>query len=224
MTTQTRLKLTNAETKDLRKHALSAFLPEDREAIGRIKESMQQGGYDDRHPILMKDGLVLDGWHRVTAAKRAGVGVEAEEIDCDDAAAVALVLRDNLYRRHLTDQQRVQMLLAAADVSGDVRPSTKQIAASMGVSAATVTRAARLREAAPDLADKVAAGEMKPIEADRVVKAADDDYQVELPATYTFTKASSRRVVGLCKQLRRTPKQVMDEAIKIGLDELAKRE
>lgn len=69
-----------------------------------------------RQPIALFDGRVIDGWHRLKAAIRAGLhDVETFKLEDspegDDPAGY--VIACNGYRRHLTKTQRVAAIVAA---------------------------------------------------------------------------------------------------------------
>ncbi len=59
-----------------------------------------------RRKITLWDGHILDGQNRQEACALAGVEPEFEEFTGDTEGAVALVLSENVYKRHLEPEQR----------------------------------------------------------------------------------------------------------------------
>ena len=137
------------------------------------------------------DGDLLDGRNRVRACHRTGRQVTIRTYEGSDP--VGLVVSLNLKRRHLTTGQKAMLALeveelispgrgARTDLRGDElladrrevsareRWSSERAAAVAGTSGRAVSRAKRVREAAPELAEQVAAGTLALDKAEREVK------------------------------------------------------
>lgn len=67
--------------------------------------------HGQREPILMLEGQVIDGRHRLRACEELGIAPRVRELSVEDGDPIALVISLNLHRRHLTEAQRA---LAAA--------------------------------------------------------------------------------------------------------------
>ena len=67
-------------------------------------KSMQDDGFDAGCPIVLYDGLILDGRNRYEAAQAAGV--EPTFTTYEGSDPLAFVIRHNLHRRHLNETQR----------------------------------------------------------------------------------------------------------------------
>lgn len=72
--------------------------------------------YGQRVPIILLDGMILDGRNRFAACQFAGIEPIFEEYQGDDP--LGFVLSHNLHRRHLTESQRA--LIAAKLVDWDI--------------------------------------------------------------------------------------------------------
>lgn len=60
------------------------------------------------HPLVVKDGVLIDGRNRREACKRAGVEPRTEELNGQDVTAY--VLSSNIARRHLTKAQQAMAM------------------------------------------------------------------------------------------------------------------
>ena len=141
--------------------------------------------------VLLTDGTLLDGRNRLAACQRADVLPRFRAIATDDP--VSFVVSVNVKRRHLSTGQLamlgaelVPMFEAQADkggrpasdkppadrreVSRAARESTSKAAKVVGTSGRSVTKAQRVKEAAPELAEKVNRGELALDRADRIVR------------------------------------------------------
>ena len=123
-------------------------------------------------PIVLRDGMILDGGNRYRACIEAGVESTVKEFDGDNI--VAFVLSANLHRRHMTAPQQAAIVSSAqnwAKAQTVGRPNksapestfldtTEKRAAQSGASIATQRRTDAVAKASPDLAAKVAHGEI----------------------------------------------------------------
>lgn len=132
-------------------HALSAafpaMLPED---LSALTDDIAVNGL--RHPIVLFEGQVLDGWHRLTACAAAGLPPVFVEFGGDDP--VAFVTSFNLARRHLSSSQRAAAVVACEQWQKSGRPgnpapgapfpaTVEKMAADAGVSPRTIQQAKR---------------------------------------------------------------------------------
>lgn len=134
-------------------------------------------GYDPAFPIVLHEGMILDGRNRYTASMDAGA--EPVFVDFNGGDPLAFVVRANLNRRHLTSSQRAVVALEVEKVlaveakkrqgqrtditeifpecSGEARVQAGKI---IGVSAHYVSDAKKLQKEAPDLLEQVRSGEL----------------------------------------------------------------
>lgn len=125
-----------------------------------------------RSPIVLHQGMILDGGNRARACDVAGV--EAQYIEFDGSSVVAFVLSANLHRRHMTPGQQAAIVALAQDWEkaqprgGDRKSnqsatlhfdSAAKRASESGASVRTQKMADKLVKASPDLGRKVALGE-----------------------------------------------------------------
>jgi len=123
-----------------------------------------------REPITTHDGMILDGGNRYRACVEAGVEPAFREFDGDNI--VSYVLSANLHRRHLSAGQQAAIVASAQDWSKahtQGRPdkgatlhlsSVGGRAAESGASLRTQKMADKVAKVDPELAKKVAHGEV----------------------------------------------------------------
>lgn len=123
-----------------------------------------------RQPIILHEGMILDGGNRYRACIEAGV--EPEFQDFDGGNLVSFVLSANLHRRHMSPGQQAAIVSSAQDwakaqavgkpKSGNVAglDRVEDRAAQSGASERTQRMADKVAKADPELAKKVAHGEV----------------------------------------------------------------
>ncbi len=132
-------------------------------------------------PVTLYQGRVIDGRHRLKACRELDVAPLCQSRD-DLADVTAFVIAVNLKRRHLNESQRAMVAEKLATL-GEGRPransanlqsiSVAKAGDMMQVSPRSVQTARAVREADPDLAARVEAGEMRLNEAARVLNRAE---------------------------------------------------
>ena len=96
----------------LKQHPLSAAFPAmSADDFSALVEDIKTNG--QREPIMVLDGMVLDGWHRYSACEQLGIKAQTFTFPADKDP-VAFVLSHNLHRRHLTASQRAEAAVACA--------------------------------------------------------------------------------------------------------------
>ncbi|MBA3841202.1 MAG: hypothetical protein H0X39_01025 [Actinobacteria bacterium] len=171
-------------------HLLSRIFPAMRDgALERLVESIRAEGQHE--PIVMLDGLVLDGRNRYLACEQLGVqpllrafGSRPE----DGGDPQGFVIAENIHRRHLTETQRAliasrlaQMPVGRPGNSENFRNLTQlEAAAALGVSDRSVQHAKKAEDALKDhpaLMEYLEAGE---ITASKLSSLADRDDLAEV--------------------------------------------
>ena len=100
--------MSQSTTPDLTRHPLSAFWPDmPVDDFTALVASVAEHGI--REPIVLLDGMVLDGWHRYRAATEAGQPIRSTKYTGDDP--VSFVIDANGHRRHLTAEQKAACVL-----------------------------------------------------------------------------------------------------------------
>lgn len=124
-----------------------------------------------RTPIVLHDGMILDGGNRYRACVETGARMEFSEFS--GSSAVSFVLSANLHRRHMTAGQQAAIVASAQDwataqpasrpeKAGNVAglSTVADRAAQSGASDRTQRMADKVAKADPGLAMRVAHGEV----------------------------------------------------------------
>lgn len=154
--------------------------PEFDSLVADIRENSQ------REPIVVHDGMILDGGNRYRACLEAGV--EPQTMAFGGGDLVSFVLSANLHRRHLSPGQQAAIVASAQDwakaqtrggdrgnqhavakVDQSTLATVATRASAAGVGRDTQLRADKVAKADPALAKKVAHGEISLPEAVRQV-------------------------------------------------------
>jgi hypothetical protein len=131
-------------------------------------------------PIVLHEGLVLDGRNRFAACEQAGVEPRFVEWNGDGGTPLRYVLSHNLHRRHLTTSQRAAIavdvlpmfeeearkrqgqrtdLLADRPKSDSAIHARDAAADALNVGSRTVGRAKQIKEADPEVFEQIKRGE-----------------------------------------------------------------
>ncbi|WP_408952059.1 ParB/RepB/Spo0J family partition protein [Lysobacter sp. Hz 25] len=130
-----------------------------------------------QRPIVLYDGMILDGRHRYRAC--VACGIEPRVVDYDGTDPVAFVFSENVARRHLTETQRALVAANLAKLqkgqtmrsaNWPISPlSQPQAAELLGVSERSVRRAVEVRnKGVPELVASVEHGDISLNEATKI--------------------------------------------------------
>jgi ParB-like chromosome segregation protein Spo0J len=140
----------------------------------RLAEDIKENGLSDS--IITYNGEILDGRNRHKACEINNITPTFKEYDGDDP--LGFVVSHNLHRRHLTESQRAMVAAKWAKLKhggdrksddikspiGDLNQSetkTRDEAAKLlNVGTSSIDRAKKVIKEAPELVDKIEAGEM----------------------------------------------------------------
>lgn len=154
----------------MQQHPLSAAFPAmAADDFQGLKDSIMEIGV--QNPITLFEGMVIDGWHRYTAANE--LGMDCPVVALGDVDPRDFVLAQNKARRHIT---QAQLAMATTSVyawrpvgnpalsnsaPGAELKTTKELAVSAGVSERTIEQAKAVQtKAAPEVVEAVKAGEI----------------------------------------------------------------
>ena len=151
-------------------HPLSAAFPAmTAEEFQELKDSIELLGV--QNPITLHDGMVIDGWHRYTAALAVGLPCPTVEL-AQDIDPRDFVMAQNKARRHVTKAQLAMAVTAVyqwmpphrekAHTECDLpKKANSELESIAGVHTNTITQAKTVTaQAAPAVVDAVNRGEL----------------------------------------------------------------
>lgn len=171
----------------LKRHPLSAAFPDmPGDEFAALVEDIRENGL--LQPVVLFDGMVLDGWHRYRASIEAGVEPAFDLFDGGDP--VAFVLSLNMHRRHLTGSQRAAAVVACtawAKPGNQPKPEAAsglkteaEMAEAAQVSDRTIRQAKRAHEAG--LGEAVRDGKVSAEKAAAIAKLPEPERQAAIEA------------------------------------------
>lgn len=160
---------------ELKQHPLSAAFPAmSADDFAALVEDIKANG--QREPIMLYEGMVLDGWHRYRACVQ--LGIKPQQFTFSGMDPVGFVLSHNLHRRHLTPSQRAAAVVACSEWAPAHRPKKaetisafsrdKDMAKAAGTSDRTIRDAKVAHKAG--LTDAVKSGALTAHEAAQVAR------------------------------------------------------
>jgi len=185
----------------MKKHKFNIFPAAKAEDYNRLKDDIRDNGYDSKQPIIIYEGQVLDGWNRWTACIELKINPPTRQFDGNESEAIGLVMRTNKRRnlnsgqwatiaveaediiRAIAKQGESERRLKIAASRKDetrqkIAPSEKDLgktatkaAELFNTNRTYVNQAARIKQAAPEVFEKVKAGKMTMQDAARAVRA-----------------------------------------------------
>lgn len=151
----------------MKQHPLSAAfpaMPDDQ--FEALRDSISDIGVQE--PITVYEGMVLDGWHRYSAANE--LGMECPTVELGQVDPQAFVIAKNKARRHITSSQIAAAVVAVYQwraagrnpaPGAGLEKTTQQLADMAGVSARTINQAKVVQsKATPTVKEAVKAGTM----------------------------------------------------------------
>ena len=155
----------------LKQHPLSAAFPAmSAEDFAELKASIEVNGV--LNPVSLHEGMIIDGWHRYTAAMQLNMDCPQAELE-DWIDPKDFVLAQNKTRRHISQSQLALATAAvykwypngsnqhttASVLKAEAQKSTKELAEIAGVGVKTIERAKSvLAEASPAVQEAVKSG------------------------------------------------------------------
>lgn len=118
------LLLDGGQTIPVRFHPLAELFPMIQgEAFKALVEDVREHGV--RRPIVLLDGMILDGRNRYMAAREVGAAYRVVDFVGDDP--VSYVVSENINRRHLTDSQRAMVAAKIAKLRAEMRRGSPKV-------------------------------------------------------------------------------------------------
>ncbi|MBB2973971.1 MT-A70 family methyltransferase [Mesorhizobium sp. RMAD-H1] len=164
--------------------------------------------FGQRDPIILLDGMVLDGRNRQWACAFAQIEPVYEEYAGDDP--LNFVLSKNLHRRHLTESQRALIAASIVDwerglnqnTAGSANLQTRRAAEKLSISERAVESAKRIHEkGAPELIEAIRSGKVS-------VHAGEALSELQHAEQARVVRAEKKAIVAKAKEIRAEQQQV----------------
>ncbi len=178
--------------------------------------------HGQHEPILLLEGMVLDGRNRQWACRHAGV--KPVYADYTGADPLNFVLSKNLHRRHLTESQRAMVAASIVDwergvnqnTAGTANLPTRAAAAKLSISERAVSAARRVRDhGAPELIDAIRTGKVS-IHAGEALSELQHEEQCRI------VRQEQKQIVAKAKEIRTDKQRVRHAARLIKMEAVAR--
>ena len=175
------------------------------EEFRQLVENIRDNGYDSTYPVVLYDGLILDGRHRYLACKELNITpVYTEWKPTNGDTPEKFVTRSNV-RRHMTVTQRAAFAVAMGG-GGTI----KEMADAAHVSPATISQAKKIAREKPELIEDMISGEITMAQAANAVEeeAPFDDAPIEIHDDVDTALRSEESFKAINKQILAIEKQI----------------
>ena len=180
---------------EYQKHPLNILPDCNKLDYDRLQGSLRANGFDKKFPILLFEGMILDGWQRYQICMKNEIEFTTTEFEGGQEEATQFIRKSNI-RRNLTEDQIATFIVdsnglldryrAEADKrkkAGVPSRSTEggskhdgeaeNVAAKdFGTTGGKVKRAENLKKSSPEEFEKVKSGQKKLIDAEKDVPAS----------------------------------------------------
>src|SRR5690625_4875216 len=103
----------------MKKHKFNIYPEAEGDDFQFIVADMRANGYDERQPIYLYEGAILDGWNRYRASQKAGVEPVTKIFEGTDSEAIAFMARTNK-RRNLNSWQKAAIAAEAEELLASI--------------------------------------------------------------------------------------------------------
>lgn len=185
----------------------SMFPPMTSVEFSALVEDIRQHG--QKEPVLLFEGLVVDGRHRWSACAALGTEPQCTEWEGDEESLIRHIISTNLHRRHLSPTDRALLAASYANLPrGTNRHSVLEVsldtstirqhdaAALFGVSYASIARAKRITaKGSQELVAALHGGDISLAEVARVASLSKDEQRaiLEAAAAIRIKKVEEKR-------------------------------
>jgi ParB-like chromosome segregation protein Spo0J len=193
------------KTQNMKKHKFNIFPEAKAEDFTRLLDDIRTNGFDQKQPVTIYEGEVLDGWNRTKACQELGIKPPTVIFIGTDAEAIAFVMRTNKRRNlnsgqwaciaadaddllaviaeQVEEERRAKIAAAREDETAQkIAPSQKaeretatKAAELFNTNRTYVNQAVKMKTAAPEVFEKVKAGKMTMQAANKAVRAIPTD-------------------------------------------------
>jgi hypothetical protein len=110
----------------MNKHKFNIFPAAKAEDFNRLRDDIRDNGYDQKQPVIVYQGEILDGWNRWTACSELKITPPTRQFEGSDTEAVAFVMRTNK-RRNLSSGQWACIAAEADDLLAVIAEQVERV-------------------------------------------------------------------------------------------------
>ena len=109
----------------MQKHRFNIFPEMIGDDLDRLRQDIENNGYDSTQPIYLYEGAVLDGWNRYRICEELGVEPTYTDFTGEDIEAIEFVMRTNK-RRNLTSSQWAVIALDSEELVNKLKQEAEE--------------------------------------------------------------------------------------------------
>jgi hypothetical protein len=203
----------------MKRHKFNIFPEAKAEDYQRLKQDIEANGYDEKQPIMLYQGDILDGWNRQKACDELGIAARYQHFVGNDNEAIAYMMRTNK-RRNLNSGQWSCIATEAEALLNEIRNSAEQLAnkkrseAAKGNSNAAKNSAVTPKQSGKKISPTVS-GKAEDKTAHKTAKLFNTNstyvkqaakLKAEAPEVFEQVKAGSMRMTDAAKAVKAIPK------------------
>jgi len=113
------------QTQQMNKHKFNIFPAAKAEDFNRLRDDIRDNGYDQKQPVIVYQGEILDGWNRWTACSELKITPPTRQFEGSDTEAIAFVMRTNK-RRNLNSGQWACIAAEAEDIMAAIKAEAEK--------------------------------------------------------------------------------------------------
>lgn len=185
----------------MKKHKFNIFPAAKADDFNRLRDDIRDNGYDAKQPIIVYQGEILDGWNRWTACAELKVNPVLRQFDGSDFEAIAFVMRTNKRRnlnsgqwaciaaeadelmgviaekvaaegrKKMSEAKQPGQKIVPVEKDKHADKTATKAAELFNTNRTYVNQAVKMKDAAPEVFEKVKAGKMTMQDAARAVRA-----------------------------------------------------
>lgn len=100
---------------EYKKHRLNIYPEMQEDEFSRLRTNIFANGFDEKYPIYLFEGEIIDGWNRYKACKALNINPVFKNFEGNSYDAMQLIIRSN-DRRDLTSSQRAAIAVEAEEL------------------------------------------------------------------------------------------------------------
>lgn len=200
----------------MKRHEFNIFPEAKAEDYQRLRQDIEANGYDEKQPIMLYQGDILDGCNRQKACDDLGIAARYQHFVGDDIEAIAYMMRTNK-RRNINSGQWATIAVESDELIAKVRARVEKDRRSQQKVSRAATEAAKKsgevvgKKISPQPLsgkeeDKSAHKAAKLFNTNRTYVNQATKLRTEAPKVFEQVKAGTMRMTDAAKAVKAIPK------------------